>query len=534
MNVSKKYIRDNKLSNILEEIEVGAEEESIRKQYEELQQIKKEKKAGPLTEEQEKIELGTALEGEDFNIEEYIRNHPKFSLTRDEMIKNFLLSYDDRQKTVKYEKSSILPKAYNSRTLRDTLDNILLNNVYINRLDKLIDVNKNIKSFKESSQYDKADIINKSIKEDIKADDLNNILKDSEIKALFNNIRKYVGLDDLKRPLTLQEYQDTADTVNKLRVAVNKNEISKIAADIIKYNSIYNTKEDELIKKINDRVNSPADVPVLPPKVEIKPVEAELQSDLDKYSKIQGELAELEKVAPSARTPEYIDQVAALKQQLKQYEKGAKKEKAEKAKKDQMRTQAQKRVGNVRPHFKNVTEAAVEAAIGETPQQQLQDIQNWYIFDIPNDQTGVGNKNDNPLVKQNQVREQMLVSNTDIFSAQTPFILDEGVDERKNFYDSSYSALNKVGIQNGLNNIKWEETKEEFLKRFNDGSNGLFDQDQSKEEVSDFKPIYQRPGRYISGGSDYPLDYTTNQGITENDKQWINNLNIFYKGAVIE
>ena len=104
--------------------------------------------------------------------------------------------------------------------------------------------------------------------------------------------------------------------------------------------------------------------------------------------------------------------------------------------------------------------------------------------------------------------------------------------ENKNFY-KEHSELSSGGISRGLLNIKYDETEQEFLQKFNSGSNGLFTQDQSKKEVSDFKNIYQKPGRFITGEGK-PPQFTNNRGITHNDKVWIDNLNIFYKGADIE
>jgi len=541
INNVRKFIVDDLIKREkLDQIQAGvAEVEEPAKIKSQYQEILEAEKAGvpegellrPLKKYQDDIlkeRVEKQLEGEEFDIDEFIKN--KLQIGREEQISKFLLQYDDRDKTVRYKKSSVLPRAYTKKSIRDTLDKILLNNVYIDRLNDAIDKNVKSKQFRERSKYDRADIINKSIEHDVTIDDLRKAIEDPEFRGLMDIIQNKVTGE--VKPLTIPVYYRTVEELRKIKQA-DKARLADIAGDIFRYARTYEGKEDKLIKTINERVNSLPDVQVLPEGVKVKPVAPEeITTDLDKYNSIMKQIAELKKTKPSEVTDEIKDQIKLLENQAEKYKEGAKKEKAAKAQRDRRTATALKRSGNFRPHFKNPTQQAVSNAIGETAEEQIRDIKNWYIFDLPDYYTGVGNRLDNPLVKQNNSREWMLVDNTDLYTNTRPYLLTDGVDERKDFFNQ-HSQLNKQGVNIGLQNHKWEETEQEFLERFNSGSNGLFTQDQSKKEVSDFKPIYQTPARYIDGQGKKP-QWTNNRGMTHNNKEWINNLNLFYKGADIQ
>lgn len=539
LELSKQIAKDYKLDRILEEIEQPAKIQKITEEAEELQEaigIAKEQDIPisdvlDLTKEQEQIYKKVTeaeLQGEVFDVDEYIRN--KFQIPNDERITNFLVQYDDREQRVHYKKSPIQPENYSKKSIRDTLDKILLNNVYIDRIGFAIGDRKDDRSFRELSQQMKADSINKNINHKIVPDDIRRTLNDPEVSGLFRNISGIVF--GTPRDNTIENYYDTVEEIRKLKMSTDKNKLAQIAGQIVKYIPIYNEKEDDLLKFIDQEVNAPADVRILPEGVKIKQVAPEeLESDLQKYNKILKDISIKEKKPFAERTPEDSAEIDRLKEELKKYSEGAKKEAAQKASRDAKSSQAVRRKGALRPHMKNPTEQAVEHELNKPAEEQIKDIRNWYIFDLPSDFTGVGNDNENPLVKQNSNREWAMVSGTDKFTNLVPYLLDEGVDERKDFA-GQHSQLNQKGINIGLQNHKWEENEAQFLERFNSGNNGLFSQDQTKEEVSDFQPIYQKPNRYINGG-DYPFDNVANAGITNNDKAWLDNLNLFYKGADI-
>jgi len=513
--------------------EMGEEYEKVKEKIEKVEKGEAEELnlENPVQEEiYDEIEMQKLL-GDPFDINDYIKN--KLTIDRDKQITEFLLTYDTNDKSVKYVKSPILPQNYSKKSIRDTFDKILLNNIYIDRLKSAIMDADRMSSYKQMGGQDRARYINDRIQNDITPADLTRALQDPEIIGFFNQIQGVLGV--APSDPTIQSYHELSESIRGLKHSDDKARLADIAKNIIRYSRIYDDKEKQLENEINTRVNVPkGDVPILPEGVKIKRAEEEeIMSDLDKYNAIMKEVAEMKKKPPSARTPLEEQQIKDTIHMAEAYKEGAKKEKAQKTKKDLKTATATKRSGSLRPHFTIPNEKQVQNAISETPQEQIQDIKNWYIFDLPNYSTGVGNKLENPLVKQNTQREWNMVSGTDIFTNTIPFLLTDGVDERKDFGNANISQLSRKGIDIGLQNIKWDETEEQFLQRFNSGSNGLFDQDQTKEEVSDFKPIYQKPARYIEGSDNAP-QFTNNNGMTHNNKQWIDNLNLFYKGATIE
>ena len=92
------------------------------------------------------------------------------------------------------------------------------------------------------------------------------------------------------------------------------------------------------------------------------------------------------------------------------------------------------------------------------------------------------------------MRDRFMVSDTNAFTHLDSYLLHEGIEERKDFY-KEHSDLSSGGISRGLLNVKYDETEQEFIQKFNDGSNGLFTQTQSKKEVSDFQNIYLSHGQ---------------------------------------
>jgi hypothetical protein len=111
------------------------------------------------------------------------------------------------------------------------------------------------------------------------------------------------------------------------------------------------------------------------------------------------------------------------------------------------------------------------------------------------------------------------------------FNIKEGVEENKNFYKEN-NILTQQGVRDGLTEIHYEETEEQFLQKFNKGTNALFSQYQTKDEHNDFQNIYQTPARFHQGGYTQP-QFINNNGMVHNNSVWIDNPNYFYKGAVI-
>jgi len=302
----------------------------------------------------------------------------------------------------------------------------------------------------------------------------------------------------------------------------------------------------------------PKPVDPLPPIIQPSKIKVEdIQTDLDRYRQATKKLRNLIKgmnadgtqeklkdfeydtvryrlLNGKPMTPEeqqHMNEIRDVKKQIEEYEEGAKKIAKEILEKERRTVQATKRTGLLGPHLANDTTKAVKEQLDKTPEQQIKDIDNWYIFDVPKDATGQGTKIDNPLVAQNIMREKMLLDGSTLFTSLSNYTLQEGPFERQDFFHQ-HPELTKAGIGRGMFEVKTEETKEEFLQKFNDGNNGLFSQDQTREEVSDFQNIYQKPARII-GGADYKLDFTNNRGIKHTDKVWLSNLNLFFDNAPI-
>ena len=467
------------------------------------------------------------LAGTPFDIDTYIKD--KLQIGKEEQITKFLLTYDDKDKSVKYAKSPITPQNYSKRSIRDTFDKILLNNIYINRLGKAIQDASVDEVYKQMDGQSRSRYINDRIQHQITPADLQRALQDPQIIGFMNTIQGIIG-QPVADP-TIESYHEASESIRGLKHSDDKVALAEIAKNIIKYSRIYDDKEQNLMENIKNRVNvAKGDIRILPEGIKIRrATEEQITTDLDKYTKIMKEISELKKIP--ILTPAQQQKLENLQFSSKQYVEGSKKELAQKKKKDLKTAAASKRSGNLRPHFTIPNSKAVVNEIGETAEQQIRDIKNWYIFDNPDYNTGVGNKLENPLVKQNSMREWAMVDNTTLFTNTTPYLLSEGVDERKDFAQSNRSQLNKVGVDIGLQIQKWDETEDQFIQRFNSESNGLFDVIQSKEEVSDFQNIYQIPQGNIN--NKHPPQWTNNRQITRNDKEWISNMNLFYKGAVI-
>ena len=302
----------------------------------------------------------------------------------------------------------------------------------------------------------------------------------------------------------------------------------------------------------------PTPVDPLPPIIQPSKIKVEdIQTDLDRYREATKKLRNLIKGMNAEGTQQkipdfeydtvrykllngrpmspdeqqHMNEIRDAKKQIEEYEEGAKKIAKEILEKERRSVTATQRTGLLGPHLANDTTKAVKEQLDKTPEQQIKDISNWYIFDVPSDSTGQGTKIDNPLVAQNEMREKMLLDGATLFTSLSNYTLQEGPFERQDFFHQ-HPELTRAGIGRGIFEVETEQTKEQFLEKFNDGNNGLFSQDQTREEVSDFQNIYQKPARMI-GGADYNFDFTNNRGIKHTDKVWLSNLNLFFDNAPI-
>lgn len=511
----KDYAVNEKLDNVVSEIEapkLQAEKEQVQK----------------MTEEEAGLMFG-GKKGEKFDKEKYIKE--KYEFPADKRLTDFLLRYDKRDDAVNYKPVRKVPPQWSKKTIRNYIDDLFTSKVYSTRISNEINNRIKDKSFTERDKFTRTKIINDSIKNDIKPSDLEDVLKDAEFQGFIKNIFSLINPDETVTDIdTVQKYHNMVESIRDLDRDVDKDKLNNIANTLLKYERNVATPEQEALSKlVSQRINTPADIRVLPEGVKTKPVlEEEILTDLDKYNKLAEELASESAKPEDEQDPDKIKQ---LKDDMKKYQEGAKKEKAKKAANQSRQATATRRKGFLRPHFKNPTDKAVANALNQTAEEQIRDIQNWYIFDLPSDQTGQGSKLENPLVKQNEERYRRNVDADSIFTLQNSFLVTEGIEEIKDFY-TQHSYLNKEAVARGFQEHYYEQTEAEFLAKFNDNTNGLFSQDQTKYETSDFQNIYQIPSRSYF---DKPpkFENTVNKGMTETDKEWLDNMNLFYKGAKV-
>jgi hypothetical protein len=476
-------------------------------------------KVGGMTEAEAQLMYGSKEE-----FDKYLKGKTKEEA--EGRITDYLLQHDPRKDQGRYKGLKITPESHPNLNIQKAFQDILANQVYIDRTKNAIIELKKDEHFRASPPNIKVSKVNNAISHKITPEDFNNALRNPEIFNFVKEVIQDVSGEDVE-----PDIQACHKLIRDLGKINNQQDIDDIRTDLYDFSEIIQEEQQALFDEyIQPNVNTPADVRVLPKGVKVKAIKEEMESDLDRYTQATKELAPLLKIKEADRTAEQTADIERLQRQREQYEPKAKELLKQKKDSISKRTTATKRTGQVRPHFINPTEKNVKNAIGETAEQQIKDIKNWWLFDNPEYSTGVGNRLENPLVQQNADREKMLVANTDIYTAYDSFLVNEGIEERKDFY-YQHSNLSKDGIERGLKQHYYEETEEQFLQKFNSGSNGLFSQDQTKEEVSDFQNIYQIPQGHID--NKHPPQFTNNRGITHNDKTWIDNLNIFYKGATI-
>lgn len=538
------YAKDENLQQVRKDWEAtqakGIKEEIARKGKtgEELTEVEKE-----IQKQQAEVEL--MGEGEEFDIDKFILE--KFKKNKNEQIAEQFLQHNPATDTVAFRKLDFTPKRI-KRTGYSSVQDAIIKSItelaYLNQYNDEFNKAKDTEEFRQKSTKARQQYLNDRIRHEVTKEGIDEIVKVNPFYTAFYN---YVT-GSSKKSVDLHNINEAVRGLKKVPEAgllVIKNEMEKFNKGVIKDASDFFAEAESII-------NSPPDISKLPPKVKPSMVKPEdILTPLDRYNKQKEELLKkmkdedfeklkMKKNMGTATAGELtkLEDIQRSQEALKKLEPEAKKEQAKKSSAISKRTTATKRSGKVRPHFLNPTQKAVEDAIGETVEEQIKDIKNWYIFDLPEYSTGVGNRYENPLVKQNEQRDMMLVDGTDIFSGQTTYLLSEGVEERKDFYMSSRPALTKESIGRGLFEVEVDETEEQFLQRFNEGSNGLFSQDQTKMEVSDFKNIYQTPPDHFindnkNTGEKHEFEFTNNRGIKHTDKIWINNLNLFYDNAPI-
>ena len=418
------------------------------------------------------------------------------------------------------------PKTYSKdfkkpEDVSEALYTIITDAVLVDRFEKALAKVKDTPEFRENSDVGRMNILSKAIKS-LPTDSASTLssldkLKDSGFLDHIQTISIGPGKD-----ITLESISDTIEGL--------KNLPSKDVGELIRAVEGYDKHlapgvEASTKAALAATVDQPADIRVLPKGVKITPIDAKKEAkDIlgakVSRAKIIGRLEAIKKAKLDTKRKSKLAKLITEEEGLLEELKALSPEK-----KDAKGHQGGniRRQGALRPHLKNPTEAAVKQAIGETPEQQMKDFTNWFTFDIPVDQTGVGSLNTNPLVKQNEAREKFLGEGTLYKHFNQTYQLTGGIEERKQFF-VQHDRLFKEGVARGLLTRKVLSEEDAFLAKFSRGSNGLFPQDQTKAELNQFRDIYQTPNDFF-GGVQYPMQSITNPSVMVDDFR--KNTNLF-------
>jgi len=338
---------------------------------------------------------------------------------------------------------------------------------------------------------------------------------------VWTALKKSVFGEDDK--ININQFQKIINKVDKLP----EEQMEEIDDAIVSFSiNAYPQLEEKFNIDTQKTVDAPADVRVLPKGVKITRIKEELVSDLDKYTQIQEKLKIIntEKIGATGETlTNLLIQQKTLTKQAEDLKKNANIALSKKAKDTAQSARASKREGSLRPHLRNPTESAVQELIGETPEQQIQDFKNWYVFDIPQDQTGVGTSKTNPLVEQNNLIHELLNDGDIIKDFNTTYLIKPGVEEVKGFFHQ-HANIEQSSVNKEEKHVKVMSDEDKFLQSFNKNGNGFFTQDASVNEMNKWSNIYQPPADFYEKGL-YEFQDVDNKSLMVSDFK--SNLNYF-------
>jgi formiminotetrahydrofolate cyclodeaminase len=469
--------------------------------------IDKEQERASLTEEER------TLIGDDDDIEEYLNN--KYAkVEQEELIKSMFI---DEEGQVQFKFKKIKPEVA-PNTIVDIINQMIIKQ----RVEKVIDKVKDDKSFKQNTQDGRRNIVASELRNmKVSPDDINNAVEELNKAGvqLFDVLSEKV-YGEVKNTTT----QDISNLVQSISYLTpnKKKEVKKVLKAYV--NILEPEYEKEFNVKVNPTINAPSDIRVLPEGIQIKEVE-EPRTTADIYKEKIQQLKDISVKKVKAVGDELqalLDEEAKAREWIKDNEKEIKKMEKEGKAQTIKTTKATRRKGFLRPHLLNPTEQAVDAALNKTSEEQIQDFSNWFVFDVPIDQTGVGSTYNNPFVKQNEVRYREITDGNIFSDFNKTYDVKPDLFGGPKFYEQ-HAILNKEGVTSEMKDIKRKE-EEDFIQKLNKDSNGLFAQDQTKEELNNFKNIYQTPNNFFTGTL-YPFQDTANRSIyvSEFDK----NLNYF-------
>ena len=426
-------------------------------------------------------------------------------------------------KDVIYQPSVEMPRSDDPGQMRDIISKMLVDTIIKRRIDTAIATLKNQPEFREGTAISRQKLlIDTMTKGDIDVDEFEDAIDelDTSDKDLMSTLSDITGAADLSAKAIVVGLQSIGSLP-----AAERQAIAQMIGDY-KVDVMPEMKKG-MVKQLGETVDRPSDIRVLPKGVrviapDVKAAEDDIVSKKAERVEKEQKLAEIRKKKKS-KTGQALKTLIVREMRIVKSLEGDKKLAAPSE-------EITRRTGGSRPHGLNPTKSAVEQAIGKTPEQQMKDFSNWYVFDIPKDQTGQGTSNTNPLIKQNDDRTKFLLTAEGVagISGMVPYSVTDGVEERKDFYKER-SALTSVGIHRNLVDIAQKADEARFLQSMNKGSNGLFPQDQTRKETGDWTDVYQRPNNFFEGKREYPLQKIVNPHLLVSD--FSQNTNLFDRGA---
>jgi hypothetical protein len=192
--------------------------------------------------------------------------------------------------------------------------------------------------------------------------------------------------------------------------------------------------------------------------------------------------------------------------------------------------QSTQRTGKLGPHDVNDTKKITNAIFKKSEEEQIREISNWTLFDLPSGYYGTGNKFDNPWVKQDIDHQQFLFGDATLWMDWESYLLTDGVNERKNFY-MDHPLLQQKQINQVYQEKLWDNQKYSFYDSYNTESkyntNLFFPVINTPEELNDFKNIYPGNPGYAGNTPYNQFQNIDNLSVIDTNDTWLNNNNIF-------
>jgi hypothetical protein len=176
-----------------------------------------------------------------------------------------------------------------------------------------------------------------------------------------------------------------------------------------------------------------------------------------------------------------------------------------------------KRVGMLKPMFRNETQADVDRMLKRTPEQQLLDMSNWVLFDVPDGITEQGTSRSNPLITRDATAtDATLLERVGVLDTLEAYRTMPDILGAKPMWHDEHKRHLRSDFTRGAKATKLTAEEAAFLTAFKRGSNGFFPADCSREERNKWQNATPMPGRFFMGPS-YPAAVATNNNTMSYD-----------------